>query len=239
MDDFRNYQRELDSTINNIKSKLRALPTYGESRKDALLQAEDILDNAKELLNSLRALSRDKRGAYDAQIKNYEREIDQISSEISSHQSTAFIRTKASGLSYQEELDAKEYDQKTRLLAGHEKLQGTKDRLQQIRQIGSETEEIGIDTLDTMKKQREQLEGANRRLDEVDSSVKRARKILSAMSRRVVTNKLILIFIIVVLIGTIVIVVYFRWIKKDPPPVTHPPTLGPTHSPNDPVAFFG
>jgi polyferredoxin len=49
-------------------------------------------------------------------------------------------------------------------------------------------------------------------MDDIEDTTSKARKILSMMKRRVVTNKLVLIFIILILFAAICIVVWVRWI---------------------------
>jgi len=237
-EEFGNYEREFELALSTIDKKSNLITTQsGEKRKEVIREGEDAIETAKEILGNMRDASRSRKGAYDNKIKNYDREFQRIVSNFNSSRDTSgFVRTGNQGaMSFQEELESKEYDQKTRLLVGSERLQGARERLNDTRRLAHETEELGVDTLVDMKKQREQLEKARDRLDEVDSNVTRARQVLAAMSRRVVTNKLILLFIILILTAAIAIVVYFKWIRKTSPPT---PSVAPTHVPSLPPAGF-
>jgi hypothetical protein len=48
-------------------------------------------------------------------------------------------------------------------------------------------------------------------MDEIDDNLGRARGILRAMARRVMTNKLILAFIVLLLVFAIVLIAWLKW----------------------------
>ena len=52
--------------------------------------------------------------------------------------------------------------------------------------------------------------GAGEQLHEADDNIGRARRVLSVMSRRAMTNKLILVAIIMLLFASIGVVIYFK-----------------------------
>eukprot|EP01125_Pyxidicula_operculata_P009632 TRINITY_DN3161_c1_g1_i1.p1 TRINITY_DN3161_c1_g1~~TRINITY_DN3161_c1_g1_i1.p1 ORF type:complete len:172 (-),score=38.58 TRINITY_DN3161_c1_g1_i1:111-626(-) len=105
-----------------------------------------------------------------------------------------------------------ESDQRKRILVGNQVLDNTSKHLSQTVQLAAETEEIGMVTIGRLKSDREKMEAANEELDEMDDNITKARKIITTMGRRVITNNLILGFIILLLVGAIGAVVYFKWV---------------------------
>lgn len=77
-------------------------------------------------------------------------------------------------------------DQRQRLLTGTNRLQDASKRLADSHRIALETEEIGAQTLGTLRNQREQIVRANERLDETNSFMDRNVRLLKDMSRRFV-----------------------------------------------------
>eukprot|EP01121_Diplochlamys_sp_Union-15-3_P017552 TRINITY_DN6201_c0_g1_i1.p1 TRINITY_DN6201_c0_g1~~TRINITY_DN6201_c0_g1_i1.p1 ORF type:complete len:262 (+),score=55.27 TRINITY_DN6201_c0_g1_i1:94-879(+) len=242
--EFANYEKELELQVRNTNQKLIAVRSLtGVKRTQVFRELDEAQDNAKEILGNMKDASRSNKGKYDAKIRNYERDIEKYAVDIQQAKqgSAGFVRTKQENVSYREDLEAREYQQKNQLLKDTETLQESRERLYQIGRLAHETTETGEDTLIELKKQREQLNNASSQLDGINDNVKRGRSILSAMSRRVVTNKIILLFIILCLIAANIAVIYVRWIRpltEHTPTTPHPtiapslpPTLPPTLSP--------
>ncbi|CAH6420753.1 Hypothetical protein UVM_LOCUS235 [uncultured virus] len=101
-----------------------------------------------------------------------------------------------------------------KMLAATARLEATTERLQQSQQVASETEVIGVQVLSDLDRQRTQLTDGDHALDVVDENVRTARVILAEMTRRALTNKILLAMIIAALIAANVAVVYFKWIRK-------------------------
>eukprot|EP01121_Diplochlamys_sp_Union-15-3_P017553 TRINITY_DN6201_c0_g1_i2.p1 TRINITY_DN6201_c0_g1~~TRINITY_DN6201_c0_g1_i2.p1 ORF type:complete len:261 (+),score=53.12 TRINITY_DN6201_c0_g1_i2:57-839(+) len=241
--EFANYERELELQVRNINQKLTTVRSLtGVKRTQVFRELDEAKDNAREIVGNMKDASRSNKGKYDAKIKNYERDLEKYAADIqlAKQSSGGFVRTKEN-VSFREDLEAREYQQKNQLLKDTETLQESRERLYQIGRLAHETTETGEDTLIELKKQREQLNNASSQLDGINDNVKRGRSILSAMSRRVVTNKIILLFIILCLIAANIAVIYVRWIRpltEHTPTTPHPtiapslpPTLPPTLSP--------
>ena len=74
-------------------------------------------------------------------------------------------------------------------------------------------QELGVSILQDLHRQRETIVHAHDTLHGADDNISRARRTLASMSRRVLTNKLIMIGIILLLLGAIGLVVYYKFIK--------------------------
>lgn len=75
-------------------------------------------------------------------------------------------------------------------------------------------QELGVSILQDLHRQRQTITHSRDTLHGADDNIARARKVLSNMSRRITTNKLIMVGIILLLLTCIILVVYYKFIKK-------------------------
>jgi len=247
MDEFATYERELDLQFRKIRELLVDLRTSINMR-EVESKVNKLFDDARETLGFMSDIARKKGGNYDARFRNAQAERNRLEQQYKAASQTGTRKELFGGgdvEAWGAQIDKSEYDQRNRLLDGHDKLQRQEQRLREARSLADNAENMGADTLQSMKGQHEQLQNTKNRLDDVNSDVKRARKILASMGRRIVTNKLILIFIIIVLLGATGFVIYWRWVhiakSSSPSPAptapiapTVAPTVAPTIAPTAP-----
>ncbi|KAG9465056.1 hypothetical protein GDO78_019008 [Eleutherodactylus coqui] len=104
--------------------------------------------------------------------------------------------------------------QRSLLLQGHQSLSRTTDSIARSHCIAAETDAIGQNIVEELGGQREQLERTKDRLISTGENLSKSRKILAAMSRKIVTNKLLLSIIIVLEIAILGGVVYFKFFRR-------------------------
>ena len=75
-------------------------------------------------------------------------------------------------------------------------------------------QELGVGVLQNLHRQRETLVHARDTLHGADDGLAKARRVLAGMSRRIMTNKVIMIGICALLIGAIVLVIYAKFIRS-------------------------
>ncbi|RLN93333.1 hypothetical protein BBJ28_00002122 [Nothophytophthora sp. Chile5] len=85
--------------------------------------------------------------------------------------------------------------------------------LEDSHRLVTETEEVGISVLDSLAQQRESLLGAHEKVRETGAMTTEARRILQRMTRRIITNTIVLYTVIFVLIVAICYVIYADFIK--------------------------
>ena len=73
-----------------------------------------------------------------------------------------------------------------------------------------EAEEVGANVLSDLRKQREQIERANRHLHDADHDLDTSNKILRDMLRRMAANRMLTTAVIVLLIVAIFFVLYYK-----------------------------
>uniref|UniRef100_H2SE22 Vesicle transport through interaction with t-SNAREs 1B n=1 Tax=Takifugu rubripes TaxID=31033 RepID=H2SE22_TAKRU len=103
--------------------------------------------------------------------------------------------------------------QRALLLQGSESLNTASQSIERSQRIATETEQIGNDIIEELGGQREQLDRTRDRLVNTGENLSRSRKILRSMSRRLVTNKLLLAVIIVMELAILGAVVYLKFFR--------------------------
>ncbi|XP_062973617.1 vesicle transport through interaction with t-SNAREs homolog 1B [Elgaria multicarinata webbii] len=103
--------------------------------------------------------------------------------------------------------------QRVLLLQGTESLNRASQSIERSHQIAAETDQIGTDIIEELGEQREQLERTKGRLVNTSENLSKSRKILRSISRRLMTNKLLLSVIIILEIIILVGVVYYKFFR--------------------------
>uniref|UniRef100_A0A670I0G2 Vesicle transport through interaction with t-SNAREs 1B n=1 Tax=Podarcis muralis TaxID=64176 RepID=A0A670I0G2_PODMU len=83
--------------------------------------------------------------------------------------------------------------------------------IERSHQIAAETDQVGTEIIEVLGEQREQLDRTKGRLVNTNENLSKSRKILRAMSRKVMTNKLLLSFIIILELVILGGVVYYKF----------------------------
>uniref|UniRef100_A0A8C7WAE3 t-SNARE coiled-coil homology domain-containing protein n=1 Tax=Oncorhynchus mykiss TaxID=8022 RepID=A0A8C7WAE3_ONCMY len=104
--------------------------------------------------------------------------------------------------------------QRALLIQGHEHLNNASQSIERSQRIAAETDQIGVDIIEELGEQREQLDRTRDRLVNTGENLSRSRKILRAMSRRLMTNKLLLSVIILMELVILGAVVYLKFFRK-------------------------
>ncbi|CAI5714625.1 unnamed protein product [Peronospora destructor] len=104
-------------------------------------------------------------------------------------------------------------NQYERLIRNNDRLTKSSKKLEDTHRIVGETEEIGITVLDTLAQQRESLLGTHEKVRATGAMTTEARRILQRMTRRIITNTIVLYTTIFVLIAAICYVLYVDFIR--------------------------
>lgn len=185
---FSNYEAELKLVQADISQKLDQIPEVsGEQRKAHVAQAERALEEARELLDSMRLEKQNIPQASKVKInqrfRNYESDVD-----------AAKRKLKALSDDGRRELFGKRYtdnptqdgqlEQRQQLLGGTDRLERSSGRLRESQRIALETEDIGRNTLADLSRQRETIEHTRGTLLESEGYTDRSNKTLKGMARR-------------------------------------------------------
>lgn len=108
---------------------------------------------------------------------------------------------------------ASQTSQYERLVKNTDRLNDSTKTLDDTHRLVADTEEVGITVLDSLAQQRESLLGSHEKVRETGAMTIEARRILQRMTRRIITNTIVLYTTIFVLIAAILYVLYADFIK--------------------------
>ncbi|KAK5120201.1 hypothetical protein LTR85_006407 [Meristemomyces frigidus] len=212
---FSSYEGELHLLQADISQKLDMIPALqGEPRKAAISQAERALEEAKELLDSMRLekqnIPQANKVKVNQRFRNYESDVDAAKRKL------AGLRDDRSALFGKRYRDTPEggdeqLEQRQQLLSGTDRLERSSGRLRESQRIALETEDIGRDTLADLSRQRETIEHTRGTLLESEGYTDRSNKTLRSMARRMATNKIVTVAIITVLVILIIAVIVSKF----------------------------
>ncbi|KXT10834.1 hypothetical protein AC579_1952 [Pseudocercospora musae] len=211
---FSNYEAELKLVQADISQKLDQIPELsGEPRKSAIAQAERALEEAKELLDSMRLekqnIPQASKVKVNQRFRNYESDVDAAKRKLKSLQDD---RQALFGKRYTDNpTEDDQLAQRQQLLSGTERLERSSGRLRESQRIALETEDIGRNTLADLSRQRETIEHTRSTLLESEGYTDRSNKTLKGMARRMATNKIITVAIIAVLVILIIAVIVSKF----------------------------
>jgi len=182
--------QELEADMAEAEALVRRMDL--EARSLPVTVKTPLLAKLKEYKQDLATLKREAKAA------SASGEDDNMREELLSRSELGQAYSSSSGV------------QREQLLSATERVRATGDRIKQGKQTLLETEELGVSILQDLHKQRETIVHARDNLHEADDNLGRARRVLSVMSRRAMTNKLILVAICMLLMASIGVVIYFK-----------------------------
>ncbi|CAK4034682.1 vesicle transport v-SNARE vti1 [Lecanosticta acicola] len=211
---FSNYEAELKLVQADVSQKLDQIPELqGEPRKAAMAHAERALEEARELLDSMRLekqnIPQASKVKVNQRFRNYETDVDGQKRKLKSLQDD---RQALFGKRYTDNpTQDDQLEQRQQLLSGTDRLERSSGRLRESQRIALETEDIGRNTLADLSRQRETIEHTRGTLLESEGYTDRSNKTLKDMARRMATNKIITVAIITVLVILIIAVVVSKF----------------------------
>lgn len=188
---FSNYEAELKLVQADVSQKLDQIPELsGEPRKAAIAQAERALDEAKELLDSMRLekqnIPQASKVKVNQRFRNYESDVDAAKRKLKSLQED---KAALFGKRYTDNPTGDDQlEQRQQLLSGTDRLERSSGRLRESQRVALEAEDIGRNTLADLGRQRETIEHTRSTLLESEGYTDRSNKTLKGMARRYIPS---------------------------------------------------
>ncbi|XP_053192166.1 vesicle transport through interaction with t-SNAREs homolog 1B [Scomber japonicus] len=202
----------------------KALKCHGEERKRLVRRFDERQGEAEEMLqgmeDELRTAPSSYRNAMNTKLRMYRRDLSKLQRDIKISTSGFGSSPQAMegshhGLySSENQHSTHLQSQRALLLQGTESLNNATQSIERSQRIAAETEHIGTDIIEELGEQREQLDRTRNRLVNTGENLSRSRKVLRAMSRRLVTNKLLLAVIILMELAILGAVVYLKFFRR-------------------------
>jgi len=220
MDLFDQYELEFTHKLASTRQRLNQLTSLsGERRKGAISDLERQVEELKEILSRMdkttKNATKEQERRMQQKLRGFNADLTRVQRDL---QHSSLVSTTAYGTPFSptgqlyDDYQVRESDHRGQLLDGTDKLNESSNRLQNANRLAVESETIGTNVLGELVGQRKQLEGVKGNLDHIDDNMTRSRKILSSMTRRIATNKLILAFIILILLAANGLIIYFKWL---------------------------
>ncbi|XP_068437136.1 vesicle transport through interaction with t-SNAREs homolog 1B [Clinocottus analis] len=202
----------------------KALKCHGEERKRLVRTFDERHGEADEVLQGmeeeLRAAPSTYRNAMSTKLRMYRRDLGKLQRDIKNSApgfGSSFQTSEGShqGIySSQNHQSTQQQSQRALLLQGTDSLTNASQSIERSQRIAAETDQIGTDIIEELGGQREQLDRTRNRLVDTGENLSRSRKILRAMSRRLVTNKLLLGVIILMELAILGAVIYLKFFRR-------------------------
>ena len=191
-----------------------------EARKRTLQQLSKNLERADSLLRDMEQevasiAKRDIRDKLNTRLKTVSGDIAKTRSEFEAQKNrgpnsgSERDSLLGSGGAKKDEFQIAEDDYRSRLAQSTRSVERTSDSLQRSMQILDETEQMGVQTAEDVKRQGEQLRRTRDRLHDANEELTVGSRIIGRLSRRQITNRIIIILIILLMLVVIGILVFF------------------------------
>ncbi|XP_072896252.1 vesicle transport through interaction with t-SNAREs homolog 1B [Hemitrygon akajei] len=192
----------------------------GELKKRFLREIDGKAEEANEILDGMEKEIRNAplsyRNQMNIKIRSYRKDVSKLQRDARNSDSGYGARSDFKYAVYRAENEQSNHlaSQRALLLQGTDSLNRASQSLDRSHRIAAETDQIGSEIIEELGEQRDQLERSKDRLINTGENLSRSRKILRAMSRRIMTNKLLLGIIILLEVGILGTVVYLKFFRK-------------------------
>ncbi|GCB60291.1 vesicle transport through interaction with t-SNAREs homolog 1B isoform X2 [Scyliorhinus torazame] len=220
-EDFEKLHEAYGSVYEELRRQCEQLSAYsGEQKKRFIREIDEKADEANEVLDGMENEIKNAPPAYrnqmNVKIRSYRKNVSKLQRDVRSNDIGYGMRSDVKYIVYNAENEQSNYSssQRALLLQGTDGLNRATQSIDRSHRIAAETDQIGSDIIEELGGQREQLERSKDRLINTGENLSRSRKMLRAMSRRVMTNKLLLGIIIILELAILAAVVYFKFFRK-------------------------
>ncbi|XP_075872333.1 vesicle transport through interaction with t-SNAREs homolog 1A isoform X1 [Nelusetta ayraudi] len=218
--DFEAYEQDFGTITAEVTNKIGRIPKLsGEEKTQLVLNVDKQLEEVRELLEQMdlevREIPIQSRAMHNSRLKSYKQEVEKLEKDF-----------KRSRIAYSDEVRnellgddgsssenqlIKLREERAHLLDNTEKLERSSRRLEAGYQIAVETEQVGQEILSNLHTDREKIQRARERLRETDANLGKSSRILTAMLRRIIQNRVLLFILGAIIILTVILAIYFNW----------------------------
>uniref|UniRef100_UPI00398E42D5 vesicle transport through interaction with t-SNAREs homolog 1B n=1 Tax=Pristiophorus japonicus TaxID=55135 RepID=UPI00398E42D5 len=220
-EEFEKLHEAYGGIYEELRCQCERVPSCpGEQKKRFLREIDEKVEEANEILDGMEKEMRNApllyRNQMNIKIRSYRKDVSKLQRDVRSNDIEYGVRSDFKYAVYSAENEQSSHlsSQRALLLQGTDSLNRATQSIDRSHRIAAETDQIGSDIIEELGEQREQLERSKDRLINTGENLSRSRKILRAMSRRVMTNKLLLGIIILLEVAILGAVVYLKFFRK-------------------------
>eukprot|EP00009_Paramoeba_aestuarina_P014958 CAMPEP_0201534094 /NCGR_PEP_ID=MMETSP0161_2-20130828/55278_1 /ASSEMBLY_ACC=CAM_ASM_000251 /TAXON_ID=180227 /ORGANISM="Neoparamoeba aestuarina, Strain SoJaBio B1-5/56/2" /LENGTH=211 /DNA_ID=CAMNT_0047938551 /DNA_START=101 /DNA_END=736 /DNA_ORIENTATION=- len=204
--EFYEYENEFQRASKDVVQLVNGLPRLqGMDRKQTIGNVNQILRDMDDLIGRMEDVVREEgnRGMLEANLRRRAQDLQRLRRDFERKQN------EAPNMTNQQRFEQRTTDQRDQLLDGVNRLDKGSEKLNNTYAMSLENEELAADTLGTLYQQRETLEGANKKVSEMNDDITVADEHVGSIWKRAVSDKAILIVANVLLFMLNIFMVYF------------------------------
>ncbi|XP_078515717.1 vesicle transport through interaction with t-SNAREs homolog 1B [Lissotriton helveticus] len=218
---------KLQEIFTGIYDDLQRLPeriqdSQGEEKKKLVREFDEKQQEANEMLvemeGELKYAPAFFRSQMMTKLRSYKKDLGKLQRDVRSTDlgvgPGARQNTKYGLYSPENEQSSNLQSQRVLLIHGTQSLNRATQSIERSHRIAAETDQIGTEIIDELGQQRDQLDRTKGRLINTSENLSKSRKILRSMSRKLMTNKLLLSVIIILELAILGGVVYYKFFRK-------------------------
>lgn len=211
---FTHYEQQFGNISAEITAKICKIPNlHGSSKKGAVSDVERCFDEARELIEQMELEVREVTGEEKARLNNrlkaYKNEMQRFEQDLKKARVAFSDQEGRNELLGGEDSQYSSEDQRARLLDNTERLERSGRQLEEGYKMCVETEQIGVDIMNNLHRDREVIERARERTRGTDKNLTKSSRILTGMMRRIIQNRIIMAIICLAILGVIGLVIYY------------------------------
>lgn len=207
---YRSSNKVFEMHLSFLEEKKKLVRDFDEKQQEAN-------ETLAEMEEELRYAPLTFRNPMMSKLRNYRKDLAKLHREVRSTPLTATPGgrgdLKYGTYALENEHLNRLQSQRALLLQGTESLNRATQSIERSHRIAAETDQIGTEIIEELGEQRDQLERTKSRLVNTNENLSKSRKILRSMSRKVITNKLLLSVIILLELAILVGLVYYKFFR--------------------------
>ncbi|KAK7080141.1 Vesicle transport through interaction with t-SNAREs 1B [Halocaridina rubra] len=218
---FELLDEEVEALLDQVTDKLDFGLTRCRSQEDRKLLLSDIervLNDASGSLLEMEIETKKAPPDYKSNMNNkvmrYQNEIARHQRQLDREMSDYHGDSRSALFSNNDDISSLDAIRRKQVQQGAAILERTSESIARSTTIAVETEQVGTEVLGELGTQRETLTRTRDRLVDTDAELGRSRKIIRAMSRNVLYNRILLIIIILLEMGILGGLVYWKFFTK-------------------------
>ncbi|XP_052275022.1 vesicle transport through interaction with t-SNAREs homolog 1B-like isoform X2 [Dreissena polymorpha] len=156
---FENLEDDLSTAIDRLRPIISDISSQtGEQKKNAIRQAERKLEEANFLMHEMENEAKIAPVQYRTQmlgrLRQFKRNLEDLTRDLKRKKEVGFSSADNLGLDRDDRLEA---SQRNRLIQGTQSLNRTSESIARSQQIAAETDQVGVEIIDELGRQREVL----------------------------------------------------------------------------------
>jgi len=221
---IKSYEQQFGILSADSTAKIGELSRIGREAPDDIdafnilkLEISETLSEAKDVLEQfeleIRETPKDVRQKFTIRLKSYEEELKRIEREFNVARENVQQIQSRNQLLGAATVDIRESEKEVLINASERVERGT-NRLREANRIAIESEQLGVDILSNLSRDRETINRSRARVRETEQNLGASGRVLSGMIRRAIQNKLILYGVIGGLIFFILLTLVIKFKSK-------------------------